>query len=980
MLNGLICVSLALVSLGLAQAQLVDNFEDAGTLPSDAQLEIAVDFTQITAQIGKQPTFESPGSISVWGKWTAPSSGAFLMSSTAREDELSITAFTGDAHIGIKTVSENTVSSEGQLQLTTFDAVIGTTYTLQFELGFQSSEEVFTVSLAPITRPANDEFSEAIDLEHTLPIVLEGSAIGATTATSEASFERTLWWTWTVPDTSLYRIETNDQILIGEEVVTPEEFQSEVPRNRFGGVLHLEANTRLKIGLSADTDQSVRAEISRIDWPSLGNDSADTASDLGDSESISVSQLLERSPSSSVFNYSGYVGWWTWRSPFTGVVEMTMTDQTGNFGSPEVILFREQPTLLQRSYDPPSSALYFTVEAGESVPIRIAAESAYSPVGVAFALRPAPAPINDHFANATDLGAKDEVRITFSQDVTATVEPGEPVHGGDDAIKHSLWWRWTPATAGEFRIKGSQEQISVYAGTSLTSLTLIASDERSVSFVAVPGSRYYIASATDRPGLGNSLSLTQTVRHDLETPSNRSPEFATDLGNAMNVTFERATHANASVWWRWTAPSSGLVSIVHDGSLTLYEESVLTGNLKVEERTESAVLPVTEGVTYWLKMNASGSPLFLQSRVLKPFRGRLRMLTTEPLFNNTAEQAKRISQDLPAKFRWHDFGYEERRVYSLPRWWAWTAPADGFYELVTKTSLRPILKRGPSPDQLVSDRFLIRKQQHHTFQAAEGETVYMATNGPRFTPSFFDLALQESELRYAPDLKEEAIDLGSSSQIDYPSTVAFAEWNLEDLNRDVWFRWQAPQSGIVALTEANARPSFEIEVTNLASPEGPPIEAASFYVTQGEAFLIRVLQIPLDTPATFNGDFNLKLRLRENSAVYNNWLTTKALEPSQSSPVADPDRDGLNNLLELAFGSDPLNSTDEFLNRPQILSTPEGPFVRLHVSESINQGTTPLEVLLETSEDLQVWQSQNLEPGLIEFPLTSSYFRLRVSE
>ena len=182
-------MTLLLASVGQAQAQLSDHFEEAGTLPGDAPLEIAVDFTQITAQVGRSPTFESPGRISGWGKWTAPSSGAFLMSSTASEDELSVTAFIGDAHSGIEVVSDNTVSTEGSLQRTTFDAVVGTTYILQFELGVESIDEVFTVSLAPITRPTNDELCEAIELEQALPLVLEGSTIGATTTTSD----QTLW-------------------------------------------------------------------------------------------------------------------------------------------------------------------------------------------------------------------------------------------------------------------------------------------------------------------------------------------------------------------------------------------------------------------------------------------------------------------------------------------------------------------------------------------------------------------------------------------------------------------------------------------------------------------------------------------------------------------------------------------------------------------------------------------------------------------
>src|SRR5437870_4758652 len=60
------------------------------------------------------------------------------------------------------------------------------------------------------------------------------------------------------------------------------------------------------------------------------------------------------------------------------------------------------------------------------------------------------APINDNFANRTQLSGVSAV--TNGTNVDATKEPGEPDHAGNIGGK-SVWWSWTAPFSGIVRIK-----------------------------------------------------------------------------------------------------------------------------------------------------------------------------------------------------------------------------------------------------------------------------------------------------------------------------------------------------------------------------------------------------------------------------------------------------------------------------------------------------------------------------------------------
>ncbi|MEO7677413.1 MAG: hypothetical protein ABIV39_11690, partial [Verrucomicrobiota bacterium] len=128
------------------------------------------------------------------------------------------------------------------------------------------------------------------------------------------------------------------------------------------------------------------------------------------------------------------------------------------------------------------------------------------------------APVNDDFANATVVPAS-STGVTGSN-AGATLEPGEPDHVSAANGTNSVWWVWTPTVSAPVTIdtsgspsdvdsSGLDTQLAVYTGSSLNSLTQIASSEDTatdatslVTFNAVAGTTYHIAVAgyNNEPG------------------------------------------------------------------------------------------------------------------------------------------------------------------------------------------------------------------------------------------------------------------------------------------------------------------------------------------------------------------------------------------------------------------------------------------------------------------------------------------------
>ncbi len=129
-------------------------------------------------------------------------------------------------------------------------------------------------------------------------------------------------------------------------------------------------------------------------------------------------------------------------------------------------------------------------------------------------------PLNDNFTNAIKIGAGGGTFTTSSKN--ATMEDGEPRHGGVLTVNHSLWYNWSPSASGQAIVDPAGSSfdtvVAVYTGGFLTNLTAVASadDVGSIKqgylfFNAVAGTTYRIAIAGKRNGQEGLVRLRALV-------------------------------------------------------------------------------------------------------------------------------------------------------------------------------------------------------------------------------------------------------------------------------------------------------------------------------------------------------------------------------------------------------------------------------------------------------------------------------------
>lgn len=193
---------------------------------------------------------------------------------------------------------------------------------------------------------------------------------------------------------------------------------------------------------------------------------------------------------------------------------------------------------------------------------------------------------NDQFANRFPIVG--QTNTVIGSNTNATKEAGEPAHAGNDGGR-SVWWTWTaPAsTPVRFDTVGSSFDtvLAVYAGSAMNVLTLVDADSHSgvggrsvVTFEAVQGVEYQIAvdgfNNGDGPENGRVvLNLRQFPPGALHAndefasaPPIAAP-FLTVAGNNIGATRQAGEPAHGtassghSVWWTWTAPTDGPVTI-----------------------------------------------------------------------------------------------------------------------------------------------------------------------------------------------------------------------------------------------------------------------------------------------------------------------------------------------------------------------------------------------------------------------------------
>ena len=443
-----------------------------------------------------------------------------------------------------------------------------------------SSESTFTG-----TSPINDHFEDASAISGS-----SGSSdfdlLPASREPGEPSVgpdSRSVWYSWTAPSEGLYRLrlseadsgdayESQINIYTGEEIVSlkryAKKFASEVTFATEYGVTY-----RLQI-VSTDWDANPLV----LEWEPA--DLRPANDDFSFAEQVTVAQAeVSGTNEGATLERGEYWGglaatvWYSWTAPQDGFWQFLVD-------SPQLRLAvfhgANLSSLRLVSSADPYDAAAIPVKQNQVYRIAVAAAGADAS-GAQYTLSWSELPeaefnrtsANDQFTQASTIEGSEGGESTPAM-FEFTVQPGEPAETG----AATGWWQWSaPETASyTWRIGGSDAyRLTLFTGADVDSLSLVASATGGSALVmdATAGTTYRIA-------LGRSQDTINHGAYDQPdtiiwgtTPSNDDRADATQITGTGGSTSLDLGYATAeigeptdsvgyeSLWWRWSAPSSG---------------------------------------------------------------------------------------------------------------------------------------------------------------------------------------------------------------------------------------------------------------------------------------------------------------------------------------------------------------------------------------------------------------------------------------
>lgn len=185
-------------------------------------------------------------------------------------------------------------------------------------------------------------------------------------------------------------------------------------------------------------------------------------------------------------------------------------------------------------------------------------------------------PANDLRANAEPLSG--DTADVSGTNVDATKEPGEPNHAGD-AGGHSVWWSWTAPGSGVVTVDACGSDFNTLLAVYRAATLKVAAKSNDapgcgngtqsrVQFTPNAGATYLIAvdgagGATGDIDLGVHQAPNNDAFTKATTLSGPTPIIVSDDNRNATKQPGEPNHAGdpggASVWYRWTPPSTGVV-------------------------------------------------------------------------------------------------------------------------------------------------------------------------------------------------------------------------------------------------------------------------------------------------------------------------------------------------------------------------------------------------------------------------------------
>lgn len=343
-------------------------------------------------------------------------------------------------------------------------------------------------------------------------------------------------------------------------------------------------------------------------------------------------------------------------------------------------------------------------------------------------------PVNDFFTNSVKISG---FTNSIAGDLRyATAELGEPAVSGATP-SHSVWWSWTaPATGlGVVTLNatasayGPDTRVSIFVGTNLSQLTLIATSVPNFSYYfskswsVVEGATYHVSvgstlssntfaggvdfryrpandAFTNRTLLSPMTNVVTASNTIWVTSSTANNLYGTREPGEPNVT-SRGSSAGSTLWWSWSVPVSGLVSIQVSSSSLIYSR-IYTGSAfgdlaPVPGTTGPGLDGPSPSQTYSFPVS-SGSRYEIQAdgMLLEAIDISVSITVVPSPENDDFANALRLNGSI-AFASGHNYGATSEvgepfisgaGAYAQTVWWAWTAPHSQAVTIVSSNSFR----------------------------------------------------------------------------------------------------------------------------------------------------------------------------------------------------------------------------------------------------------------------------------------------------
>lgn len=938
-------ILLALPAIAHAAPPANDSFSAAQ--PLAGATDSATGTTADATHEPGEPYLGAYGQHSVWYSWTAPYTGAARIDTEGSNFDTALGVYMGGAVSSLSPVATNDNARGGVITSEVrFEAIQGVTYRIAVDGAVDSAFGAFALHLQLRPAPQNDVFANATVLDAVANLTVAGRNDGASTEPAEPSHfdynaaRSSVWYSWTAPRSGSLTIHATSGTFwpvlaaytgnqIDRLTRVPNEAQaggpgpSQIRIRVTAGVTYRIAVDILYYGTSYPGGDDFTLSLDLIDSPP--NDDLASAIPLaGASADVSGSNVgatHEMGEPVHGQNYSDPSVWYTWTAPSSGGVTIDMAGSAldavvGVYTGDRVSALTRVPT--SAALNTARTKRRFRAEAG--VTYRIAIDGAQAAQdSFHLALTSTPTPANDAFAAAETIAGSSGT--ASGDNIGATVEAGEPGPAGDAGA--SVWYRWTAPSDGRAVVAATSPDftpsVDAYTGDGVGSLSKVTAPYDS-HFRAVAGVTYSIAVDGGPAAQRGKFSLKLEL---LPTPANDNFANAIELtgqadartGSDQNATTEPGEPDNRggrTVWYRWTAPSTGRTVLSTEGSDSFTGVDVFTGpDVATLTRTAApgtgsnrVVLDAVAGTTYRIRLDdyvsAAGGPLRLVlAQSAQP---------PNDMFADAAPLSGSVD-DLTGSTLGATREFYEPDPWSSSQassWYSWRAPASGPVTIDTSGSDFDTLLAaytGQSIGSLTSvasnDNSGSTKQSRISFDAVGGTVYHIVVDGANW--SWGHVAIH---LRFASPPANDAFVAsqelsGISAAVDGTNLGATHESGEpahagNPGGASIWYRWTAPADGTLTLSAAGSGFNTLLGVYTGSALDGLTAMAASAEEETGVSSVTldvhegTTYRIAVDGSNDGRGPTEGPVHLSLNLAPSTVGSAAPPPDPTRSPPAGDP--------------------------------------------------------------------------------------------